>query len=413
MPTKRPSLSSDSSSDLAEAPPKRTQRTHEENQERAYIAASRRADRDIEHRIRSALKASECRKKRTGRGLKITREAVLGDEQYESDDDDSTACRFPIPAASNPSQAATANRADRYAEVDALFAQHFPHVQLSSRWATHRPQHQQPLSHSYPAPSLNIHMAFMRQYQAPEAAPASASQASPLPTPPTSYPLPPACEGKSRSMSPLALEGSPTRPSSSVSKALPETASASTTGLGISMLDHSAATNYFLDSSSVDAQPLPETAQPGYPYDTTTTTSQTTSRPLVQAVFPEAGGLGDSRWYRGEPGAAPVGGGGWHMRSLSLPSTLKAYQFPFDMAATTTAGDETMADSIPAPAPAPVDPAVVLATVAAAAQVPEASQDALGETGNAISPLPTQLNEPWAEWVDLDGDVPPPVGVKV
>ncbi|KAJ4292958.1 hypothetical protein N0V88_005621 [Collariella sp. IMI 366227] len=151
MPTKRMSPPSDSSSEMAEVPIKRTHRTHEENQERAYIAASRRADRDIEHRIRSALKASECRKKRTGRGLKITREAVMGDEQYESDDDDDATRRFRHPAACNLSNPLAGNKADRYAEVDALFAKHFPNVQLTSRWQTH---HQPSYLPAQPLPHL-------------------------------------------------------------------------------------------------------------------------------------------------------------------------------------------------------------------------------------------------------------------
>ncbi len=49
--------------------PGQTQRSHEENQERAYIAASRRTDRTIEARLPSAKIASDLHKKRTGRGF--------------------------------------------------------------------------------------------------------------------------------------------------------------------------------------------------------------------------------------------------------------------------------------------------------------------------------------------------------
>lgn len=65
-----------------------TERSHEENQERAYVAASRRADRSIEARVQSARMASEIHKKRTGKGFRITEEIVLKEEMYEEEDDD-------------------------------------------------------------------------------------------------------------------------------------------------------------------------------------------------------------------------------------------------------------------------------------------------------------------------------------
>ncbi|RUO95440.1 hypothetical protein BC936DRAFT_144017 [Jimgerdemannia flammicorona] len=43
-----------------------------ENQERAYIAASHRTDRNIEARMESARKASEIHKRRTGKALLVT-----------------------------------------------------------------------------------------------------------------------------------------------------------------------------------------------------------------------------------------------------------------------------------------------------------------------------------------------------
>lgn len=66
----------------------KTERTHEENQERAYIAASRRSDRSIEARVESARRASEIHKKRTGRGLRVREEDVINEEMYEEEDDD-------------------------------------------------------------------------------------------------------------------------------------------------------------------------------------------------------------------------------------------------------------------------------------------------------------------------------------
>jgi hypothetical protein len=65
-----------------------TERTHEENQERAYIAASRRSDRSLEARVESARRASEIHKRRTGRSLRVTEQDVVNEEMYEEEDDD-------------------------------------------------------------------------------------------------------------------------------------------------------------------------------------------------------------------------------------------------------------------------------------------------------------------------------------
>ncbi|KAI5855248.1 hypothetical protein BZA05DRAFT_235025 [Tricharina praecox] len=70
--------------------PVKSERTHEENQERAYIAASRRSDRSLEARIESARRASEIHKKRTGRALRVTEADVVNEEMYEEEDDDVT-----------------------------------------------------------------------------------------------------------------------------------------------------------------------------------------------------------------------------------------------------------------------------------------------------------------------------------
>ncbi|KAM0719913.1 hypothetical protein Q7P37_004048 [Cladosporium fusiforme] len=59
------------------------ERSHEENQERAYIAASRRSDRSLEARVESARRASDLHKKRTGRALQVTEAAVVNEEMYE------------------------------------------------------------------------------------------------------------------------------------------------------------------------------------------------------------------------------------------------------------------------------------------------------------------------------------------
>ncbi|KZF25883.1 hypothetical protein L228DRAFT_628 [Xylona heveae TC161] len=65
----------------------KTERTHEENQERAYIAASRRSDRSLEARVESARRASEIHKRRTGRSLRVTEQDVVNEEMYEEEDD--------------------------------------------------------------------------------------------------------------------------------------------------------------------------------------------------------------------------------------------------------------------------------------------------------------------------------------
>ncbi|PHH86889.1 hypothetical protein CDD83_9626 [Cordyceps sp. RAO-2017] len=67
---------------------RKSERSHEENQERAYIAASRRADRSIEARVQSARMASEIHKKRTGKGFRITEDIVMKEEMYEEEDED-------------------------------------------------------------------------------------------------------------------------------------------------------------------------------------------------------------------------------------------------------------------------------------------------------------------------------------
>ncbi|KAK0959452.1 hypothetical protein LTR91_020828, partial [Friedmanniomyces endolithicus] len=80
MPPSRPSISS--------VKAMKTERTHEENQERAYIAASRRSDRSLEARIKSAGRASEIHRRRTGRSLRVTEQNVMNEEMYEEEYDD-------------------------------------------------------------------------------------------------------------------------------------------------------------------------------------------------------------------------------------------------------------------------------------------------------------------------------------
>ncbi|KAI1103355.1 hypothetical protein F4804DRAFT_342523 [Jackrogersella minutella] len=119
------------------APP--TERSHEENQERAYIAASRRADRSLEARVQSARQASEIHRRRTGRGFKVSEEIVLKEEMYEEEEDDLPRhykfLTAHLQTKSNnmnhrvnayiTTQAAMATMA-RYNEVNRLFSESFP-----------------------------------------------------------------------------------------------------------------------------------------------------------------------------------------------------------------------------------------------------------------------------------------------
>ncbi|KAK9422281.1 hypothetical protein SUNI508_04960 [Seiridium unicorne] len=117
----------------------KTERSHEENQERAYIAASRRADRSLEARVQSARMASEIHRRRTGRGLKVTEEIVIKEEMYEEEEDDlprqfrhltrhlqtnSPTMNHRV-SAYITTQAAMASMA-RYNEVNRLFNESFP-----------------------------------------------------------------------------------------------------------------------------------------------------------------------------------------------------------------------------------------------------------------------------------------------
>ncbi|KAI5919371.1 hypothetical protein F4810DRAFT_703634 [Camillea tinctor] len=117
----------------------KTERSHEENQERAYIAASRRADRSLEARVQSAKMASEIHRRRTGRGLKVNEEIVLKEEMYEEEEDEiprhykyltahlqteSSEMNHRVNAFVT-TQAAMATMA-RYNEVNRLFSESFP-----------------------------------------------------------------------------------------------------------------------------------------------------------------------------------------------------------------------------------------------------------------------------------------------
>ncbi|KAI1072521.1 hypothetical protein NW752_008816 [Fusarium irregulare] len=143
------------------APARKTERSHEENQERAYIAASRRADRSIEARVQSAKMASEIHKKRTGKAFRITEEIVMKEEMYEEEDDDFPRSYRLLKSNMQTSSAELNARVDAYLtnrvamsqllsatetdwrnnEINQTFAQFFPQAQrqaqsMSHRWST-------------------------------------------------------------------------------------------------------------------------------------------------------------------------------------------------------------------------------------------------------------------------------------
>jgi hypothetical protein len=310
----------------------------------------------------------------------------MGDEQYESEDEDPATRRFSMPATTTTSALANpyiphTSRADRYAEVDALFAKHFPHIQLSSRWTsqTHPPAHR----HSFSQP-LHLQTTYVPRYHQQNA---PVTQASPLLTPPTSYPLPPNRDNtKSRSMSPLALETSP-QPETTA----PESA---TIGLGIPLAEH-----YLL-------------------HDNTTTPNDPQPQHQPTVLYPDPS---NPSWYTPTTASGEAAARGWHhSRTHSLPASLAQFTFSFPSPSShhhqqqhqhqnhqnhhpqhhhhqqeqqqqqqpTSATTTTIATS------ADLDTALVDPSIIGGA----AAGLSVGD-GAAVS-------ESWADWVDLDGPGP-------
>ncbi|KAH6957597.1 hypothetical protein BKA56DRAFT_663046 [Ilyonectria sp. MPI-CAGE-AT-0026] len=138
----------------------KTQRSHQQNQERAYVAASRRSDRSIEARVRSARMASQVHKTRTGKALRVSEEIVMMDEMYEEEDGGLLRCyrilgqHLQTPSVHmnskvdaylksrvTLSQMVSSKEKDwRENEVNRQFAQCFPRADqtISERWATPR-----------------------------------------------------------------------------------------------------------------------------------------------------------------------------------------------------------------------------------------------------------------------------------
>jgi len=141
-----------------DSPPQKTIRSHEQNQERAFIAASRRGDRGIEARLQSARRASEVHKLRTGKALCVSRDIVLKEEMYEEIDDafprsyqlrgpqqrrssanaDSRVGEDPKSPVAMAELVSGHDQQSHENEVNREFAQFFPEVDqiLSRRWST-------------------------------------------------------------------------------------------------------------------------------------------------------------------------------------------------------------------------------------------------------------------------------------
>ncbi|KAK3319845.1 hypothetical protein B0T19DRAFT_273219 [Cercophora scortea] len=164
-------------------PQKKTERSHEENQERAYIAASRRADRSIEARVQSAKNASEIHKKRTGKGFKISEEIVLKEEMYEEEEEEFPR-HFRSMAFMHTNSPEMNSRVSAYVsnhmaltsinhqnEVNRMFAEQFPGAAQVSQQLSQSVYSQPP-----PQNNLNNAAATSRQFSPPHGYPYMAYQ---------------------------------------------------------------------------------------------------------------------------------------------------------------------------------------------------------------------------------------------
>lgn len=135
-----------------------TQRSHEQNQERAFIAASRRGDRGIEARLQSARRASEVHELRTGKRLCVSEAIVLKEEMYEEVEEgfprsyqlrgphrrtktvemNSQVGAHPKDSATMAESLSGQDQDSHENEVNHEFAQYFPELDqiISRRWST-------------------------------------------------------------------------------------------------------------------------------------------------------------------------------------------------------------------------------------------------------------------------------------
>ncbi|KAK4444964.1 hypothetical protein QBC34DRAFT_384713 [Podospora aff. communis PSN243] len=164
-------------------PPKRCERTHEENTERAYIAASRRTDRSAEARYKSARDASDLHFKRTGKHFHLTMEIVMNGEMYEEQDRGGPARRLTGVGGHltyDPVQ-------QKHEEVNREFAEAYPYLaHLAPSWGSQM----QPMNNTLMRPRLSLanpppsssHSSYMTSYTAPHPYAAPHLYAAPHPT---------------------------------------------------------------------------------------------------------------------------------------------------------------------------------------------------------------------------------------
>jgi hypothetical protein len=412
------------------------------------------------------MKASECRRKRTGRGLKITHEAVLGDEQYESEEEDHTARRYSLPtggsggSASAGAGAGLTNRyfpppTDRYDEVNALFSKVFPTVNLTAGWDAQQEQlqqrqRQQQFQQRQPQPHTHRH-SYSHPYTptntiATAATPAADSVCTPrfkknAPAPIHTHlqPQPSLVDHSPHSPhTPMSAVNTPLSAMSAMSYPLPPAHGGEhVSGAGVSGNGHGLG----LGIMGANAYPLaPRSPSPGmvmfgrsaYHVDVESGGSADGSpmgggeeycysnsvSPASPGVIDFAGAGAEAAWLAsggaggGVPGGVHGGGvnagvgvnteGAFYARSLSLPLALDQFQFPGD------GFDPAAASAVAAASEAAmmIDPSILSAASAsavAAASVPMPAAE--GGVGGGAGAAPETLKESWADWVNFDAEV--------
>ncbi|KAI1810395.1 hypothetical protein GGS20DRAFT_579928 [Poronia punctata] len=212
------------------APPVKLQksgRSHEENQERAYIAASRRSDRSIEARVQSAKMASEIHKRRTGRALKVSEELVEKEAMYEEVDDDIPRAYRYLTAqlqTSSPemnrklsdyvaTSTALAASVARYEEINKLFGEAFPRMASMSQASASR--YAAPLFHGptfTPPPSASTSSLASRNHSI--SAQSQYSNMDPAASNPSARPSPTTLRAPTPCLSPAVTTGDSLEPTS-------------------------------------------------------------------------------------------------------------------------------------------------------------------------------------------------------
>ncbi|EEU42877.1 uncharacterized protein NECHADRAFT_101443 [Fusarium vanettenii 77-13-4] len=125
-----------------------SKRSRDDYRERAYVAASRRTDRNVKARMESALMASEIHRKRTGKPLHITEDIVMGDAPYEEEQETWPRPQtYPVVPKSNTNMGvgvvskeslasavfAKTEEEWRESEINRLFAEAFPNFGKQSK----------------------------------------------------------------------------------------------------------------------------------------------------------------------------------------------------------------------------------------------------------------------------------------